>query len=835
MAYGVNYRAGFSSHYGRKGYLYIDKDGYSGAVTDIKLDANSLKLSHVWESWDSPIIGLRLEFDIRNDKIDYFELLPLLSAEEKEYKIRLVFTLPTAYTYFEGFLNCDTVTQKYLHKQAIRFAASSYLSKLDNHHPISIDTLQNKRFLALIDEILISTGASYPIRVNALLYAEGDILETGQTLFNKNGCYTELFWVDNIERITALEILRKILLSFFCFIYWSKGYWYIERYEDIYETTINFVEYTSGVDYDSTDAGSIVTVTRVITDVHALKFIEQTQIHSVIPGMKTIQVNLQDKRLNNLVSADLLGMSSAAATPPAPAYRLWQYSNSEAGFNILSWGNPKGIITNSVYRTMTLPFVYNVESGIFTSIKLNVVDTTTAINVRFKFVGDFLSDPDALDTFTFSFRWNLRKAGTSNYVCQSSEDTNDWNLYPANVGDRLQIVTISGSTFDKKNGSVEVSFTVPLGLVDVIESGADAGKLTGNQEFILGLCVESYKVNDSTTDYYLSAVWFGDVVVTATGGVQDNVIKGNYDNSKFLNKKEIPIELYDGLGFDYKNSILRGASMEYRTERWGTGGGVTNIVARGVCWKLTTGPTIADSKTVDGTGSGSFVSHLTGLTLDQLYYIRAYMTDGDGTTTYGQEETFTTRVLAIGDSYRGGKVAYIYQVGDPGYDAEVQHGIVAALSDQYTNEHAVGGKIFWGSLDPKRTEGPQAWGFTLGAGITNSGLIAIGAVQYSEFANKVCLDYIVGAYGDWYFPSVVELHKLYLNRVTIGGFAADWYWSSTEGSPGTDWTDNGSIISDGENRFAWALHFGVNVSLPDYPTSMYRKNNWMRVRPIQYF
>jgi hypothetical protein len=29
----------------------------------------------------------------------------------------------------------------------------------------------------------------------------------------------------------------------------------------------------------------------------------------------------------------------------------------------------------------------------------------------------------------------------------------------------------------------------------------------------------------------------------------------------------------------------------------------------------------------------------------------------------------------------GGKIAYILQVGDPGYDAGVQHGLVATVND----------------------------------------------------------------------------------------------------------------------------------------------------------
>ena len=77
-----------------------------------------------------------------------------------------------------------------------------------------------------------------------------------------------------------------------------------------------------------------------------------------------------------------------------------------------------------------------------------------------------------------------------------------------------------------------------------------------------------------------------------------------------------------------------------------SGGNVTDdgggtISARGVCWSTSSGPTTDDDKTTDGTGTGSFESDITGLTHSTKYYVRAYATNGAG-TSYGDEVSFTT-------------------------------------------------------------------------------------------------------------------------------------------------------------------------------------------------
>ncbi len=65
------------------------------------------------------------------------------------------------------------------------------------------------------------------------------------------------------------------------------------------------------------------------------------------------------------------------------------------------------------------------------------------------------------------------------------------------------------------------------------------------------------------------------------------------------------------------------------------------VTARGVCWSLLANPTTTDPKTTDGSGAGSFISNITGLTPDILYHVRAYATNSVG-TNYGNDVAFTT-------------------------------------------------------------------------------------------------------------------------------------------------------------------------------------------------
>ncbi len=94
-------------------------------------------------------------------------------------------------------------------------------------------------------------------------------------------------------------------------------------------------------------------------------------------------------------------------------------------------------------------------------------------------------------------------------------------------------------------------------------------------------------------------------------------------------------------------SITTVSVTEITTSGAKTGGSITAdgnspITARGVVWATTTGPTIAlATKTSNGSGSGAFVSSITGLAANTKYYVRAYATNSVG-TGYGNEFSFTT-------------------------------------------------------------------------------------------------------------------------------------------------------------------------------------------------
>jgi len=135
----------------------------------------------------------------------------------------------------------------------------------------------------------------------------------------------------------------------------------------------------------------------------------------------------------------------------------------------------------------------------------------------------------------------------------------------------------------------------------------------------------------------------------------------------------------------------------------------------------------------------------------------------------------------VGDTYGGGKIAYILQPGDPGYDVGKVQGLIAATSDQtsvpywhYQNADLIG-----------------TTSTNLGTGLANTNAI-ITAYGAETNAASLARAYNGGGYNDWYLPSKDEMNKLWINKDYIGGFLSYWMWTSSEQSLAHAWVQLGT-------------------------------------------
>lgn len=101
---------------------------------------------------------------------------------------------------------------------------------------------------------------------------------------------------------------------------------------------------------------------------------------------------------------------------------------------------------------------------------------------------------------------------------------------------------------------------------------------------------------------------------------------------------ELPIVTTSAVSGITYNTAISGGDVE--------NSGTTSLTAKGVCWNTSQSPDLSNNFTSDGTGIGTFTSNITGLTEDTDYYVRAYATNGSG-TSYGNEVQFHSGNIGV--------------------------------------------------------------------------------------------------------------------------------------------------------------------------------------------
>jgi hypothetical protein len=237
-----------------------------------------------------------------------------------------------------------------------------------------------------------------------------------------------------------------------------------------------------------------------------------------------------------------------------------------------------------------------------------------------------------------------------------------------------------------------------------------------------------------------------------------------------------------------------------------TGGATTTI---GIHYTTNANFTGAFSSTTINTNAvaGTYTTTISGLIPVTNYIARSFATNTVG-TTYGPTISFTTPVapIAVGDSYGGGIVFYIFQPGDQGYVAGETHGLIAALADAST-------AIQWAPNDITTNTSNQAIGY----GLSNTNAIISAFGTTASYAARTARNYNGGGYTDWYLPTLEELYQLIQRKTTIGAssFTNNQYYSSSESTQNVT------------PRYAYKVESGTR-----YET--YRYNTY-GVRPVRSF
>ena len=279
---------------------------------------------------------------------------------------------------------------------------------------------------------------------------------------------------------------------------------------------------------------------------------------------------------------------------------------------------------------------------------------------------------------------------------------------------------------------------------------------------------------------------------------------------------------------------------------------------RGFVYGTMHNPTVdSDSKTiVSGSGTGEFSINLSGLTMGNVYYIRAYATNEKG-TGYGEElpldmnaimpevVTEEPEILSNTSVILNGTVT---EVGDPAYTERgfvygtmlipsLENGAIKIVAEG-TVSGVFNAEVL--GMDPQEIYNVRAY-VKSQAGVVYGEIKTIIDPEFREYrtlptfmhdgqvyrvypdlgsamtwaqASQACEDLTFAGYDDWILPSKGILNTMYLYKDEIGGFYESTYWSS-------------SFYNSSNSNNCWAQSFYDGEQKIEY------KSTHLRVRPVR--
>jgi hypothetical protein len=278
-----------------------------------------------------------------------------------------------------------------------------------------------------------------------------------------------------------------------------------------------------------------------------------------------------------------------------------------------------------------------------------------------------------------------------------------------------------------------------------------------------------------------------------------------------------------------------------KTEAY-SGGDVTydgggSVTAKGLVWSTNANPTTADNKIDGGTGTGPFISHLTGLTSNTVYHVRAFATNSAG-TAYGADVQFNTladilTMWVVGDynGWNNSDAAQIIQStttsnGQAEGYVFLKHGGIKLVTDHsWDDAHTYGDNGSGGLTNPGGNISVPADGYYLVKA-------NLGTMTYSLTATVwgIIGDATAGGWGNQtnmtYDPTSKTFHIG--AHLTAGGgsfkFRGTPDWSINYGSTAAD----GKTLNAGGDNIPVAVEgdYALTLDLSHPNAYTYSANRW---------